>query len=56
MRQYKPEDIASFPPLFDEMEQFIEEQINQIKRAGLFTASISFAGMLLSIYVLDKLS
>lgn len=56
MRQYKPEDIASFPPLFNDMEQFIEEQINVIKRAGLLTVSISAGCLIASVYLLDKLA
>ncbi len=42
----KPNDIVSFPELFDGMEQFLAEQIGLLKRVSLITAAFAAAFLL----------
>lgn len=42
----KPNDITSFPELFDGMEQFIAKQLGRLKRAGLIAAAFAAAFLL----------
>ncbi|WP_298399354.1 hypothetical protein [uncultured Azonexus sp.] len=52
----KPNDIASFPELFDDMEQFLDEQINRLKRTGLLTASVALPAALALFYLAQKMT
>lgn len=47
----KPNDIACFPELFDDMEQFLDEQIKRLKRAGRLTASVALPAALALLYL-----
>ncbi|MDX9944873.1 MAG: hypothetical protein RBS35_08780 [Azonexus sp.] len=46
----KPNDIVSFPELFDGMEQFLAEQIGILKRASLITSALAIAYLLNSLF------
>lgn len=50
MRPTSPNDIASFPELFTDLEQFIDEQASHLKR----TSSL-FAGLALGLVALTLL-
>lgn len=50
----KPNDIASFPELFDGMEQFLDEQLTGLKHAGLWSVSLALAGTLLAAWLLER--
>ncbi|WP_341744215.1 hypothetical protein [Azonexus hydrophilus] len=52
----KPNDIASFPELFEDMEQFLDEQITRLKRAGLLTASVGLPAALVLFYLTQKMT
>ncbi|MCK6389617.1 MAG: hypothetical protein L6Q40_01130 [Azonexus sp.] len=56
MHEYKREDLASFPPLFTDIEVFIDEQLKALKRAGLLTVSFSASCLITAMYVLEKLA
>ncbi|UCV07473.1 hypothetical protein [Dechloromonas denitrificans] len=48
-------DIASFPELFDGMEQFIEEFAGGIRRTGFRLAIAAIPGSALLLFALNKL-
>lgn len=53
-KMQKPNDIASFPELFDGMEQFLDEQLTGLKHAGLWSVSLALAGTLLAAWLLER--
>lgn len=56
MDKQNSSDIAAFPELFDGMEQFIEEQANELKRTGALVALLLAVPVTLSMaYALNKL-
>jgi len=42
----RPDDIASFPPLFDELEAFCSEQLGRIRWASLAIAIVTVVVLL----------
>jgi len=53
---HKQNDIVTFPELFDGMEQFLDEQITRLKRAGLLTASVALPGGLALLYLVGRVA
>ncbi len=47
MRLQSPNEIASFPELFTDLEQFIDEQASHLKRASSWLAvlALSLSGL-----------
>lgn len=45
-------DIASFPELFNDIDQFIEEFGQGVKRAGLRLAMLAIPGAMLALFIL----
>lgn len=52
----KSDDIVTFPELFAGMEQFLDEQIAHLKRAGLLTASLALPCGFGVFWLLGKLA
>ena len=50
----KQRDIASFPELFDGMEQFLDEQLLRLKQAGLWSATLAVGGGLVAAWLLER--
>lgn len=48
-------DIASFPELFDGMEQFIEEFAGGLRRTGFRLAVVAIPGGALLFFALNKM-
>jgi phosphate-selective porin len=55
MEKNASSDIATFPELFSEMEQFIEEFMQGVKRAGFRLAMLASSGATLAALILGKL-
>lgn len=50
---YKQNDVASFPELFDGMEQFLDEQLRRLKRASLWSAMLAATGFALTTWAIQ---
>jgi len=51
---HKQNDIATFPELFDGMEQFLDEQLTRLKHAGLWSISLALGGGLMAAWLLER--
>lgn len=49
-------DIATFPALFADLEQFIEEELAHLRRAGSLLTGAVLSGGMLTLYLLEKLA
>ncbi|MBS1144572.1 MAG: hypothetical protein H6R14_1978 [Proteobacteria bacterium] len=56
MDKQNQSDIAAFPELFDGLEQFIDEQASELKKAGAWLSASALGGGMLLYFVISKLA